>query len=351
MDGVIVQKLNIVQDEWYKGGNKFRDNFPEEISNSELSPVEKSNLANYSSGLYRETGDNTYALKYIKNLKQVILDPEQSNVERAKRLNDLATIFCGFGRDESTMREIFKDEPFSKFWVEGDGALSAKKLLEWSYEEFGKRPMSAIFLSRWYVNRNLVRNLDKKTIDENNKMAIVYLREADNLVKQEILKDKNFYYTYEYGIYMFWKPFIVTGLKQLDSKIVLDKSQELYTYPNLRKYYKDIVKRNNLNSSTNFNYSLLITSSVLDAYFGYKENKNKEEAIKKLDEAIGLMRNDIKLDTNGYIEFMSDSANAGPESGTVVKATLEMGKLYPTFGLFMEERIKEHVERKKELDK
>lgn len=316
-------------------------------SKKNLTKDEESYLASLSFQKYNDSQREEDLLKYINDLKAIVLDPNQTNMNKSTKLNELATLFCGIGRDDSTFRKVFEGEPFQQYWVEGDGALSAKKLLEWSYSEFGKRPMSAIFLSRWYVNRTLVRDLDKQTIAENVLMAKKYLKEADQLVKELSLKDKYYTSYYEFRIYRFWRTFIIEGLRDIDPKSVDSTEYKLSTWENYGDMLRREVERNNIYNSGNFFYSNLILTNILDAYFSYKDNKDKNVAVKKLNESIEMLKKDENLKANVYIEFMADSENAGPESGIVVKATQEMRKLDPNFDHFMDKVIKKHVENKR----
>lgn len=330
----------------YIYGKDISDTYDNLKMRDDLTKVEISKLAVLAGGAYRTSGEESYLKEYIDRLKKVVLDPEQSKLEKAKRLNELATLFCGLGRDTDTLSEIFKGEPFSKYWVEGDGALSAKKLLEWSYSEFGKRPMSAIFLSRWYVNRTLVRDLDAKTKKENLKMARKYLTEADELVKEEVLRYKYFTDTYEYNIYEFWKTFIIVGMHKIDPNSITDNELKEHNFTKYGEKQRLKIKQSGISNSTYFPYSILMVANVLDAYFAYNENNDKFEANQKLIETMNLIKKDQNLKTNTYIEFMSDSVNAGPESGIVVKATQAMRKINVNFDVFMTKVIADHVKNK-----
>ncbi len=299
-------------------------------SESGLTPKQEAIINQRSLVQYKASGEQEDALEYIRNLKKNIMNPELSAEVRAENLSRLAFTYCSFGRDPETLAEIFKGEPFSKYWVDSDSALSARRLLEWAYNEISPSARTAAQIGRWYINRALIRPLDAETEAQYIDLTKKYLGEAETLDVQEIQKRGTKYTnTRQYAGYLYWRAFIINGL--------VAKGDTTYTVEDARKAYSElrdtILAQNNASSQ-----QLLPYSHVLEAKFIMVIEKDEAKAKEHLAEAIRLVRADPYVETNELAEFARDSWGQ-QWGGYVVTAIKDMAELDPTFKKFIEEEV------------
>ncbi len=279
---------------------------------------------------YKASGEQSDAIEYIRRLKENVLNLELPAERRADDLSRLAFTYCSFGRDEETIREIFKGEPFSQYWVEGDTALGARKLLEWAYNDISPNARAAAQIGRWYVNRALIRPLDKATIDQYLDLTKRYVGEAETLNAQEIAKRGSKYTSSrQYAGYLYWHAFIVNGLIAMGDK-TYTVAQARAEYDNLRKI---ILAQDNASS-----LQLLPYAYIVEAKFITVIDKDEAKAKMHLKEAIRLVRADPYPKTNEFAEFARDSWNQ-KWGGYVVTAVADMAALDPEFRAFIEDEV------------
>lgn len=296
----------------------------------ELSTKQEAILNQRSLVQYKASGEQEDALEYIRRLKENITNPELTPEVRAENLSRLAFTYCSFGRDPETLAEIFKDEPFSQYWVDGDSALSARRLLEWAYNEISPSARTAAQIGRWYINRALIRPLDDETKAQYIDLTKKYLGEAEQLNTAEIQKRGNAYTrTRQYAGYLYWRAFMINGLVAIGDKT--------YATEDARAAYKElratILAQDNASS-----LQLLPYSHVLEAKFISVIEKDEAAAKEHLAEAVKLVRSDPYVKTNEFAEFARDSWGQ-QWGGYVVTSILDMAALDPIFKAFIEEEV------------
>ncbi|MSU73918.1 hypothetical protein EXS56_02130 [Candidatus Kaiserbacteria bacterium] len=278
---------------------------------------------------YKVSGDTEDVIEYLRRLKMNVLNPELSAEARAEDLSRLALSYCSFARDEDTLRAIFTGEPFSQYWVEGDGALSTRKLLEWAYNGIDPSPRTALDLARWYVNRAIIRPIDAKTTSQYVDLAKEYLEDGDDLNREHIEKDGNKYLlTRRYAAYLYWRAFTMHALMMLGDKTYEQEAKTAYD-----EFRKVVLEQNNTSSLQLLPYSYVVQANFVTKLYG-----DKEKAKTLLADAIRLVRADPYRHTNEFEEFTRDTwGNAW--AGLVTAAIRDMMDVSPEFKIFIENEV------------
>jgi hypothetical protein len=279
---------------------------------------------------YRATGAEEDAILTVRHLKQNILNANLSRERRAQDIDTLALTYCTFGRDQDTLKEIFTGEPFNRFYVEGDGALSARKMLEWAYNDVYKNARTAIQIGRWYPNRALVRPLDPQTVEEYKILSKKYMAEADELNQQEIEKFGQVYLnSRRYVSYVYWRIFIRNGLIALGDT-TLNAEEERAKYEELRQL---IIKQNNATS-----WQFIPFTYIVEANFAHVIDKDDDKARALIDKAMDAMRSDPDQKADELAEFIKDSWGQ-KWGGFVVSSIQNAAEISPEFKKMVEDEI------------
>ena len=306
------------------------DEYTSRENYTELTDEEKAIVNSNYIAKYRQSGALEDALVTVRKLKENILNNNLSRERRAQDIDMLALTYCTFGRDQETLNEIFRDEPFKRFWVEGDGALSARKMLEWGYNDVYKNARTAIQIGRWYINRALVRPLDPKTIEEYKVLAKQYMAEADDLNQKEIEKyGETYLNSRRYISYLYWRTFIRNGLIALGDT-GYDAQQERARYEALRKVIKE--------QKNAVSWQFIPFTYMVEAHFAHLIDKDDDKARALIAQSIDAMRSDPNPKANELAEFAKDSWGQ-QWGGFVVSAITNAAEISPDFKKFMEEEV------------
>lgn len=118
-------------------------------------------------------------IEAIRLYKQIAANTAYMPVTRAYAVLYMGSVYY-FTPDPSITAEIFKDEPYTSFFVSGDTALSYRHLFEYS-SSFYPLALSELRIARWYASRILTLYktssgspeiaVDKAIIDEKLKNA------------------------------------------------------------------------------------------------------------------------------------------------------------------------------------
>ena len=278
---------------------------------------------------YRVSGNNTDAIEYLRRLKANVLNVNLPAESRAEDLSRLALTYCSFARDEGTLREIFTGEPFEQYWVEGDGALSTRKLLEWAYNDVDPSPRTALDLARWYVNRAIIRPLDSETKTQYIKLAKSYVAEGEELNREDVAADGDKYLlTRRYAAYLYWRAFTMHALMMLGDKTYEKEAKTAYD-----DFRRTVLEQNNASSLQLLPYSYVVQANFISKLYG-----DKETAKVLLAKAMQLVRADPYRHTNEFEEFTRDTwGNAW--AGLVTAAIRDMMDVSPEFKEFIEKEV------------
>jgi len=158
-------------------------------------------------------------LKDVDNLKQIVIDTTLPASVRVKALNTLASQYSDSGRNPAVFTEMYKDEPFSKFLVQGDPEASAKNLFEWSYS-ISPTSVAAIRVAKWYSEQPLFhRELSKDVKLQDVKTAGEWLPKADAASLAELKKDPSFLTTTDYVNFLYFRVMVIGRSAAADRKL------------------------------------------------------------------------------------------------------------------------------------
>jgi len=159
------------------------------------------NIANVR---FHLTGDISYTLQDIQNLKNVVADKTVTLRTRATAISILATMYNNSGRNPQVFTELYKDAPFSAYLVPGNPELSAINLAKWSYS---LRPTSlaAIYIAQIYAAQALeVSGMSATTTTSYVGLAEANLKKAETLVNQEAAANPSYVASDRYLTFRTW---------------------------------------------------------------------------------------------------------------------------------------------------
>lgn len=183
------------------------------LDNKEQFPVEAKSRAAFNSGVtYTASGEFADVIRTLQEYKASIDNPDTSDKWRARTLNNLAFAYCGYGRDDRIMEEIFKDGVYADILAqEGGNAMAAgKKLFEWSYSIY-PTPRAAVLLARGAAMEaaQIEGNSTKK--EQLIQTAERFLAEGAQLATAELARTEGRQNSYSnsrrYFSYLHWRNF------------------------------------------------------------------------------------------------------------------------------------------------
>lgn len=136
-------------------------------------------------------------------LKNIIEDESLSKEKRSTAVNDLATLYCGFSRNDDVLPAIYNGE-YEKFFVEGKPGFSSRNMLEWGYDNFEETPRMAIQIAHHGVKDLVKEKNDSSTktfSDESSELQTAknYLSEAQKSILEGYeFKSSRDYYSYKF---------------------------------------------------------------------------------------------------------------------------------------------------------
>lgn len=183
------------------------------LNNKEQFPMGAKARAAFNVGVsYTETGDFADVIRTLQEYKTSIDDPATSDKWRARTLNNLAFAYCGYGRDERIMDEIFKDGVYADILDQegGDAMAAGKKLLEWSYSIY-PTPRAAALIARDAAMEAAQIEGNSPRKEQLIQTAERYLAEGAQLATAELARTEGRQNSYSnsrrYFSYLHWRNF------------------------------------------------------------------------------------------------------------------------------------------------
>ncbi|MSU73814.1 hypothetical protein EXS56_01610 [Candidatus Kaiserbacteria bacterium] len=140
----------------------------------------------------------------IKEMKKQALNQD---VSVALRVNLINLIGSAYGtRQTEIFDAIYSGTTFANFRVEGDGALSGRKLFGWSYS-LKPTSQAAVRIARWYIETSLFQKpvvVPPAEVAERVQAAVRYMGEAKVLEAQERAATDNIENSSDHMLYMYW---------------------------------------------------------------------------------------------------------------------------------------------------
>ena len=165
--------------------------------------------------LSQETED---LLQHIRELKEIVLNPEVNARTRGLVLSSLASLYCGSGRTPEVFGILYDGPVFGQYKAENDPNLSSRHLHEWA-DTLYPNPRNTVRIARWYVEETV---WDKSISDEKRAeykgIAEEYLQRAEGEAQKEIERaqtrnELDEYLAGEpYTAYQFWRMMEIAGL-------------------------------------------------------------------------------------------------------------------------------------------
>lgn len=280
-----------------------------------------------SASLYVESGVQEDLLTSINALKENFLDETASDRRRANSAYKLLYFYCGYGRDDATIREVFRGEPFERFWVDGDPRGSAMRAMKWLYEDFHRTPLAAMQMAKGASGR-LITEPDLTPAEREEVIATTksFLAEGDRLLNRRLLTSDNYPESTQYASDMYWRAFNI---------MVLDQAGEPEFAGAGDVAYEALFEVINGQSGENAHSGRYLPFAyVLQAYFAHEAGADRAEVAEHLGRAIEYVENDPLTERNHLVEFIYDSRNH-EEGGPVLYAIRQMAEVDDEFGSFV----------------
>jgi hypothetical protein len=297
------------------------------LDNQEQYSAREVSSARYNSTyLYAESADQEDAFRSIRELKANFLDTSLSIEDRVKNLNVLVTVYCGFARDEETIREVFKGEPFEQMWIEGDVHESIKNLAMLSYNMLPTARMAMTMAHDSIGNLIVFPNMPEDDRRLYIELTKKYLNEADLLTQQEIERAPERYLSSrKYIANLYWRAMTVTILDE----IVGDPDYAGQGSAAYDTFFEEIARQENTFADQYIPYAY-----VMRAYFIYLRDGDKTAIENYLQNAVNFIENDTRK-LSEFTEFILDSRDH-ETGGPVLTAIRTMADHSESFGSFIE---------------
>ena len=287
---------------------------------------------NISGAFFKEKGD-IESIKYVINkYKEIILNTEVPNQDRARVLNALATTYCGVGRDNRVLDVIYSGDVFKRYRVIGQPGLSSRRMLEASFKLY-PTSKSAIGIAHWYAKELIGSH--SVTMDEQKRKKYLeqsehFLSQADALFANEITQIKRPPSVKQQASFRYWRAFTIAALALSG----VEEYQSTYqsTYEDMISFIQE--------QNHQLTYDYLPPAHWMYAAFIMGIDKDVNETKKQLNRAIELVKEDPDYNSNTFILFIRN-AKKRTQGDWLWQSIGDMQKISDEFDIFVKEILVE----------
>ena len=179
---------------------------------------------------YLTTGDISYLIGSIQELKRSVAQPSLGAYIQAKSIMHIAQWYAMSGYNDAIYTEIFKDDPYRQYIITPDTPsnrrASIRKLLLWSYDIMPLYRTGAAISKSYTADALLATDATSK--NKNVENAELYLARANDAVAKEgstVTSDN----VNERGFYLYDRAFVVGTLASLGASPYKEQYRQAYT--------------------------------------------------------------------------------------------------------------------------